>query len=495
MMAVVDTLDDETLIRFNQLVQERTGLTNNIHRRESFCRAIHESAARAGLSDLEHYYNTLLAYPTDSPLWEDLVKSLTIGETYFFRDPEQLQALREHIFPEIIARHWNDHTLRIWSAGCATGEEAYTLAIMLRQLLPDVDQWNVTILATDLNKKFLDQARLAQYRCWSFRQADPAIYKTYFVQQGDIYQLSSTIQNMVSFSYLNLIEETYPSRASQIFNLDLILCRNVTIYLPEPVIRKIAGRFYHCLNPEGWLVLGPSESNDQVFHQFKPYHFHYAVAYKKTDSHHQKDYFSQERGSGFSSPQIEENSDLPVFDWDRWRSSIVLPEETRLPPTLPEKENIGQHGFSLLKEKRYREARLFFADFLEKEPDNIDAHLAMAQIEANSGRLPEARRWVERVIEMNPLNEQAHYLLAVVSQEMDDLKQAFLSYKKAIYLEPNFVMAHFNLFLLHQKAGQSQDAARSRATVLHLLQNLPSDELLPGADDLTAADLMNILHP
>jgi chemotaxis protein methyltransferase CheR len=201
-------------------------------------------------------------------VWQRLIHAVTIGETYFFSNSPQLEALRMEVFPALIneRRKAGILQLRIWSAGCATGEEPYSIAIMLRELLPDIEAWNISLLATDINVNFLQEARAGLYRNKSFRNETPEVVRErWFISGENDFQIKPIIQKMVSFRHLNLITDDYPSYDSSTMHMDVILCRNVTIYFSSDTTRQVASRFYRALNHNGWLVVGHSEQRADVY--------------------------------------------------------------------------------------------------------------------------------------------------------------------------------------------------------------------------------------
>ena len=238
-----EPLDEKNYLRFYELIQMRTGIRVGENRREILTQALKEGLESVKCTGLHQFFSCLQDAQTDSEVWNNLVRKITVGETYFFRDSDTIEALRRYILPDLIARHQTDRTLRLWSAGCATGEEPYTLAILLRQILSDIDRWKILILATDINRQFLSQAIAGRYRAWSFRETDPATQSTYFTRDGDTFTLEPAVREMVTFAYHNMADDNYPSPTNQTSNLDLILCRNVTIYLPTSLIHDIANRF------------------------------------------------------------------------------------------------------------------------------------------------------------------------------------------------------------------------------------------------------------
>jgi chemotaxis protein methyltransferase CheR len=191
-------------------------------------------------------------------LLEVLALSLTVGETHFFRVTPQIEALRRVVLPDLIARHKTDRRLRLWSAGCSTGEEPYTLAMLLCEQLPEPEDWHVQLVATDLNRAALDVARLAVYGEWSFRDSPLGVRTRYFTPTAKRWRLNDQVRGMVRFAHLNLAEDPFPF-ASDSERIDLILCRNVTIYFGADASQKLYQRFAEAMDPAGWLLLGPSD--------------------------------------------------------------------------------------------------------------------------------------------------------------------------------------------------------------------------------------------
>jgi chemotaxis protein methyltransferase CheR len=520
-------LDDKNYLRFCELIQARTGIRVGESRRKVLDHALKESAESVDCADLDQLFSCLREARTDSEVWNDLIRKVTIGETYFFRDSDTIEALRRHILPNLMARHQTDRTLRLWSAGCATGEEPYTLAILLRQIFSDIDQWKILILATDINRQSLKHATAGRYRDWSFRETDPAVRSTYFTQDGSTYTLEPIVREMVTFAYHNLAEDNYPSPTNQTGNLDLILCRNVTIYLPMSLIHDIANRFYQCLSNGGWLIVGPSETHLEIYRQFRTLNFSGATAYQKvsdtppvpslwptapeqidrslafpqldsppvtpTTCHRAQTapaFGSTPSASIPQSPCVVEPF-TPSFHDPTYDIRIIEPPKREAPSTKPEVD-LCQQGEALMKQHRYDEARHHFLSCLAREPNSIRALYWMACLEANVGRLCEARRWAEQALDHDPLQSEVHYTLALVHEVQGDLQEAINRLKKVIYLDPDFILAHFGLFHLYQRTGNPIEAERHRTVAVHLASKLPPETVLPGSDDLTAGQLLTM---
>ena len=185
-----------------------------------------------------------------------LVEHLTVGETYFLRDPAQIAALCETILPEIVDRRSGERRLRLWSAGCSTGEEPYTLAILLRENFEITPAWDVVLVGTDLNRESLRVAREGNYAAWSFRATPDEIRNRYFLASETGWRLNDSIRRMTRFAWMNLGADSLMPPSP---DLDLIMCRNVTIYFDEAATQRLYRALVRALAPGGWLMLGPSD--------------------------------------------------------------------------------------------------------------------------------------------------------------------------------------------------------------------------------------------
>ena len=274
-------LDEAEYARFHELAQALTGMVFNDHRRPELERAVAETLQATGLTDLASLYDVLEQAPASHPARIRFVRHLAVGETHFFRNEPQFSALAQHILPDLIERKRGVRQLRIWSAGCSTGEEPYSLAILLERLLPDLADWNVLLLATDINQDALERAQQGVYGPWSFRQAPPAFQAAYFTQEGRTFTLLPRIRQRVTFAYLNLAGANYPSPLTNTTHMDLILCRNVLIYFPPATTQHVVHRLYDALAEDGWLIVGHAEPSQEVFHRFVSCNFPDTVVYRK----------------------------------------------------------------------------------------------------------------------------------------------------------------------------------------------------------------------
>jgi chemotaxis protein methyltransferase CheR len=271
-------LDDILYARFRDLLRERCGLDYPERKRADLAHGLRQTLAASKHPDLAALYEDAAA---GGPGWEAIVAHLTVGETYFFRNAPQFEALRQHILPELIQRRQATRHLRIWSAGCATGEEPYSIAMTLTDLLPVDELWQASILATDINPLFLARARDGLYSNWSFRETPDAVRERFFTPEQNRWRLHPAIRQMVTFARLNLAEPCFPAILNGTYAQDIILCRNVTIYFDEATTRQLIERFHGALLPGGWLIVGHAEPQASAFPQLELHNFPQTVVYRK----------------------------------------------------------------------------------------------------------------------------------------------------------------------------------------------------------------------
>ena len=277
-------LSPETGREARDLIAGRLGLELRDDRRDDLERALERARRASRCGTPEDCLAWLKDLPADSPPWKRLASDLTIGETYFFRDSGVFAALEGEVLPPLIAKRRSEGNprLRIWSAGCATGEEPYSLAIVLDRLLPDRTGWAVTVLATDIDNEALQAARLGLYRDWSFRQTPEPIRARYFHRrEDDRFELDPGIRRMVTFAPLNLAEEAHPDPVTNTSAMDLILCRNVLMYFTREKQLRCVARLWRALVDGGWLVISPAESSADLLGPFVSVSFPGAILYRR----------------------------------------------------------------------------------------------------------------------------------------------------------------------------------------------------------------------
>ncbi|HKK00527.1 MAG TPA: protein-glutamate O-methyltransferase CheR [Desulfuromonadales bacterium] len=233
------------------------------------------------LKSFKDYYYLLRYGQNRDPEMAEVVDALTTNETYFFREDFQLKTLVQEILPEICERKAKsgDCRLRIWSAGCSTGEEPYTIAMLLLEQ-PMLQDWSIDIVGTDISQRVLQIARKGVYGLSSFRSTDSTYLKRYFseTETQDKYRISDDVKKLVTISHLNLFDTP---RVALLGKMDIVFCRNVIIYFDHAAKKKVIDSFYQRLRPEGFLLLGHSESLMNLSTDFLLRHFTHDMVYQR----------------------------------------------------------------------------------------------------------------------------------------------------------------------------------------------------------------------
>ncbi|MCT7374369.1 CheR family methyltransferase [Chelativorans salis] len=231
----------------------KVGLSVPASREKAVVSAIRCAMEKRGIEDGTRFMDQI---GRDQDLTDEIVAEATVGETYFFRDPSQFEVIRNFVLPSLLCERPENAPIRVWSAGCSTGEEPYSLAILAEEEgLAD----RISIIATDVSRRALKKAREAEYGEWSLRNGGMPFLKRYFARRGDDFRLERRLARRVSFHRHSLGVDDVPSPKTGIAAFDLILCRNVLIYLETGAARRVARQLYDCLSEGGWLLFGPSD--------------------------------------------------------------------------------------------------------------------------------------------------------------------------------------------------------------------------------------------
>ncbi|HLY27683.1 MAG TPA: CheR family methyltransferase [Aggregatilineales bacterium] len=457
------TLSSSDLKQIQVVIQERIGLRLSETQEQDLNRLLHDSQLFPTQIDQSILAAMLLEQPTDSPIWQSIIRCVTVGETYFFRNKPQFEALRTEVLPALIERRRqrNQLHLRLWSAGCATGEEPFSLAILLQDLLSDFEQWQITILATDINSGNLERAQKGLYRAWSFRNETPAdIQERWFTREGESLKLATTIQRMVLFKQLNLLGESFPSFETGTMNMDLILCRNVTIYFDQKTTQGIAERFHRALNTDGWLVVGHAEPMSSVYHGFATRNFPNTVLYQKVAV--------AEPDPGVTKPL----DPLPE----------LAPKPKAVPVSRPAPKST----------EAPKRAQVPKVESVPEKPQ--PTFWEKAKQAADSEEWNKALVWLVQAESENQFQPEVYHLRALVQWQLGDLDGAMDSLRQAIYCDANFALAHYLLADLSEALGDKKQALRHWRLAQRSIKDLPREANLPFAEDLTVDMLRSLLQ-
>lgn len=410
-----------------------------------------------GILDVTHLYH--FKDPIECISWlknisltqseiERLASHFTVGETYFFRDTGSFEALEKKILPRLIELGEDKgKALRIWSAGCSTGEEPYSIAILLNKLLKNISDWNITILASDINIISLKRLQEGLYTDWSFRNVPNDIKETYFKKTGNNrYEILPYLKKMVTAIYLNLAEDTYPSLLNSTNAMDLILCRNTLMYFESYQATKVVEKLKNSLVKDGYFMVGASEYFLVKNTLFKPLKYPDTIIYQKKE---------EPISLSFESDLVEELQPYPIIV----NPEIIIDEEqsTFKPPVIE----------------------------TQQEESNSRQIESTAKSLANQGKLKEALALVEEEISIDKCNANTRYLKALILQELGFVNEAILEFRKSIYLDQNFILSYFSLANIARSQGNIKDSKKYFSIVLSLLENYAPEAVIPDSDGMT----------
>jgi chemotaxis protein methyltransferase CheR len=270
-------LPDDVFRLLRDAIYKRTGMWFADNAKYLLQKRLSPRARELNFDSFQKYFYFLQYDPRADTEYDQIYDLVTTNETYFFREPAQLAAFTDEIVPDILTRK-GVKKIRIWSAGCSSGEEPYSIAMLLKEA-GWYDKAAFEIFASDINQQVLAKARRGQYRENAFRTTDPATRDRYFTREADnSWKLSDDIRNRVSFGRLNLYDEP---RVSLLGHLDVVFCRNVIIYFDDASKRVVVANFYNRLVEGGYLLLGHSESLISLSTQFKLRHLKNDMVYQK----------------------------------------------------------------------------------------------------------------------------------------------------------------------------------------------------------------------
>jgi len=478
------------LERLRLAVGEQLGFALADDRLEQLVHAARTRQAALGLDGPGAYAEHLRSLDQQDDEVSRLAELLTVTETFFYRDVAQINALVEAVLPQREAR--GGRRLRILSAGCASGEEPYSLAIALREALPDVDARDIQILGIDVNRAMLAKAAGARYTPWSLRSTPDAIRARYFRRADREMALDESVTRMVTFRAHNLAESD--PLFFRALACDVIFCRNVVMYFTPEAARGVVGRLTEALLPAGFLFLGHAETLRWLPHDYQLCHTHGTFYYQRRDGH--------------AAPPLEtlpvsaaRERDVPpavVADASSWFDAITqatrrVTELTSHPSPPPPAGRASDASPSVLREPRHRalgsvlelmrrerfaEARGLLETLPPDESLHPDALLLSAVLFTNEGRIAEAERACESLLRMDELHAGAHYLAALCREQAGDDVGAAAHDRIAVHLEPTFAMPHLHAGLLAKRQGDGLVARRELGQALILLEREDSSHLV-----------------
>jgi chemotaxis protein methyltransferase CheR len=436
---MIAALDRAQLSEVSGFIAERMGLHFPEERWPDLARGLETAGQELGFEYPDACVRWLMTRELTTRQIEALASHLTVGETYFFRDAASFEALGREILPPLLAKRSQERrTLRLWSAGCCTGEEAYSLAITCAHTLPDLRAWNVSILATDINPRFLAKAEAGVYSEWSFRDAPGWLRARFFSPAPDKkFAIDPAVKGLVHFGYLNLAEDAYPSLHNRTNAMDVIFCRNVLMYFTSDHQRRLVAALHGCLVDGGYLLVNPAEASAVLFPMFAQENHGGVVFYRKT---------------GQLIPVESSPAPAPVVP--------VVPVARVTPLRASRRED----------------------------------PMVAARTCANQGRLEEALASCQDAIAADRTNLAGHFLYATICHELDRLEEAIAALGKVLYIDQHFILAHHALGGLYKRLGRPKESKRHLAIALDLLAGRSRDEIVPESDGMTCGRLVEAVR-
>lgn len=460
------------------LVRQRTGLVFGDTRRSAFEAGLAAAMRRARVHDPELYLTRLAANPT---LLDDLVAEITVGETYFFREPRQFAVIREEILPALLSAQSRDRPLRVWSAGCASGEEPYSLAILLRERGLDRE---AHIVGTDLSRVALRSAGHGCYTRWSLREVPDDVVRTYFTQVGSRFELAPAVRAAVEFRYLNLAEDTYPSLSTGVWGMDLILCRNVLIYFDAETVARVARRLIDSLSHDGWLLLGASDPSVADVVPCEVVLTSAGLAYRRAAVGRFVPLAVAPQPLP-EPPAVEQPLEPPVLAAGELLSTAAA-------ETAEEENRASDDAEAAVRSyaaRDYERAAEFAGRGVQRDGSDVTPWIVLVRALANRGDLAAAGRACAAALERHHSAAELVYLHAVLLSEAERYAEAAAAARRALYLDRGLVVAHLALGGALARLGDTEGARRAFRNAERLLAAMPPEAVVPASDGEPAGRL------
>ncbi|MGJ3240142.1 MAG: CheR family methyltransferase [Anaerolineae bacterium] len=450
-------ISEQQLKQAIDLIESRLGLSATTLRRIGLGDLLEQISGGEAM----HLLQTLRASDEHSIIWQRLIHALTIGETYFLRDKEHFRILREIILPRLILerRQQNDLRLTIWCLGCSTGEEAYSVATTLYEVLPDLHKWRINLVATDINQHAIKLAKQGIYRDWSFRQTPDHYQQRYFTRVDDGWQIALHIRNMVSFMRMNALS------GMPIPQSDIIFARHILMYLNPDHALQIERTLYQALVHHGWLILGQAEALRSSREGWRLHMFPSSPIYQKLNP----DETAPQSVSYPIHPELIHNGNHD--DHERYQQAVEA-----------------------LHHDQPDEAEQSLSAVLDDHPDHTRAHIMLAAIFANRQLYPEALTHLETALAKSRLYADAHYVKGLILLEQNQTENALQSFSAALYCNRKHALAALMLGNLYHHQGDSVQAVRHWRNALDAIINLDEEAFVSDISDMTVARLRGMIQ-
>ena len=469
---------------FKELVRTRFGLSFEGVAEQRLIDMLKANMGLHGCRQISDYHALLLR---DDGALRSLVEALTVNETYFFREPDQLMFLTGTILPRMVGQRSGDAPLHILSAGCSSGEEPYSLAIALLERFGAQAKRLFSIVAGDLSSAMLRRAERARYGEFSFRGLDSALRARYFERDGQLESPRADVRAMVRFQQLNLLQPEFPLHMPV---FDVILMRNVTIYFDVPTRRVIHQRLLPWLADDGVLLTSTTETlaNDlgmlTLREEGGQYFFSRATKSNRSATSAAQAFLdipdpgpsSRSWSARLYSPS-RLSRPLPGSLEGAGSGSVgPAPTDTDLPVERPTIATVS-YIRRLLEEERYQEVVPLLQATSRACPNDPAYQLFQAWVDLNGRSFEQALALATRVVGAHPMLIDGWYLIGLCEKWRANLQNSVLAFRKAVYLDSSCWPAQFYLAGLY---AQLDDSAASERSARAVVQILEKDEAASG---------------
>ncbi len=485
-------LPEDIRLRFRSYINSRTGLYFSGYDLKDIDAVIVQRMKACSFDTVIAYYNYLTASENREDELRELLNRLTINHTYFFRNESHFRVLKEKILPELIERKLREArsrpdsrpSIKVWSAGCSTGEEPYSIAMTIKEAIPDIENWDIHILATDASTDALDAARGGAYGANSVRLVEPAIMDRYFIKKHisakvERYEVTDEIKKMVSIGFFNLMDEDFPGQ------FDMIFCRNVTIYFETETTTRVINKFETSMDDNGYLFIGYSETLQYISDKFKMIDWGDAIYYVKMKGHI---HAPRHKGLGPAAHEYK-----PVWTFAATPAAeIKLPEAPAKKRRSEKLKELIAQAVRSIHAKDYETALSIIRQAQSLDENDSEPYFLSAEVYANQGRIAEARDNLAKSLEKDAMFAPAYYLYGSLYNEEGHLDEAEMSFRKALYLEKHYPLAHLGLANIYKERGMSGKALREYRNTLADLSILSPYDIITHSGGFNASTLSSV---
>jgi len=473
---------------------EHSGLHFSHHNQRILERGLMRRIQALRMESLPVYFRYLTVTPDNYDEMNKLLGLLTVGETSFFRYRSHREAFIHYVIPKLLEQNKAHRKLRIWSAGCSTGEEPFSMAILLLENFPELAGWDVQILATDINKRSLRKAREGLYGERSLRMMEDSLRERYFEKMDNHFLISAQVKRMVRFDYLNLQTDNFLSENSGIKDIDLLFCRNVLIYFELETIRQIVEKFSQTLSSQGYLFMGHAETMQNVSDRFQRHHQHNAFFYQRKESAAVQNVSARVVSKTF---KLAENAvQLSVKTRGQLTAAAVVSSQEDPVKNIVRRdpEQLYRDALTAFDHEKFTESTKLFEQLLEQQPTNPQALVGKGLLLANLGQYSDARIYCARAIKENDLLPEAYLLRGLILDMEGLLDRALVEYQKVLWLDPAFVMAHYLSAKAYDRLADAEKRLRSLRNTARVLEKSVDQSTIPFSGGLSRGVFLEIVH-